>query len=379
MPQQYQNIGLTDPTSLQNNPAFSTAAMSGAPNDPSLTQLSDMPGSSYQANLGANPAFSTTSLSTQPSSGFSWPGFLGSPVVQAGVPGLIGLYGAGQQQRLGNQVAGTIPGAALPATQLGAGISRQLQGGAPVPGPYGASIGQQTGAAAQLGNVAQEYASGNLTPAQQLALQQGVNAATASKNLAFAMSGNPLSSASIAEGQNINNQAIIASQQIQQNNIQLAQSALQTIQNTYGNLVSQVLSSAGLGAESANAAARLIMANNAQVQQQLTSIWQNIAKGILGAAAPPQQPGGGTPPQSSWTQLWGKILGQNQPGAVNPQPGQTPQAPDQFQQGPMGQQVLSNMENLPQFNAPGLFGPDTTASTDTSGGGGDSSTPTGGP
>jgi hypothetical protein len=192
-----------------------------------------------------------------------------------------------------------------------------------MPGPYGASIAQQTGAATQLGNVAQQYASGNLTPAQQLALQQGVNAATAQKNLAFSMAGNPLSSASIAESQNIQNQAIIASQQIQQNNIALASNALQSVQSVYNNLVSQVMTSAGLGGVAANAAAQLVMKNNVDVQKQITSIWSNIAKSILGAQ--PGQQGGQT--NNMVSQMIDKLLGKNQPGAVNPQqPGQpTPQ------------------------------------------------------
>jgi hypothetical protein len=227
---------------------------------------------------------------------------------QAIVPGIVGLYGAQQQQNLGNRVAGTIPAAVQPATSLGAGTSNYLQTGVPMGGPMGQSQVQQTQAAAQLGNVANQYASGNLTPAQVLALQQGVNAATAGKNLAFSMSGNPLSSASIMEGQNINNQAIIASQQIQQNNIQLASNALQSVQSVYNNLVSQVLNAANLGGSAATAAAQLIMKNNADVQKNIQSIWQNITKSIIGAAA--QTP--------EVTNFFKNLLGQNTSGGVNP-------------------------------------------------------------
>jgi hypothetical protein len=316
--------------------------------------------------------------------------FMQSPWGQAAnavIPGVVGLYGAKQAQNLGNQVAGTIPAAVQPATSLGAGISTQLQGGPQMPGPYGASINQLTGAASNLGNVAQQYSTGQLTPAQQLALQQGVNAATANKNLAFAMGGNALSSASTAESQNIANQAIIAGQQIQQNNIGLAQSAMQTVTNTYNSLVGNVLNAAGLGGTAAANAARMIMQNNQQIQQSTSQIWQNITKGIIGAATGQ----GGTSPTGQQTpasnanspiqQVLNWLKGQNQSGAVNPQqgqPGATP-APGQQQAGtPAATPNLSDMGGAwgnygdpnAMANMSAAAGTDTSASTDTSSGNG---------
>jgi hypothetical protein len=357
----------TDPNAPLNFTGNPTVGPTGNTAQLQDVQLTDMP----QQNFNIQ----------QPTAGQS---FMMSPwgqFAQTAIPGMIGLYGARQQQNLGNQIAGTIPAAVQPATTLGRGISTQLQGGGQMPGPYGASIAQQTGAAAQLGNVAQQYASGNLTPAQQLALQQGVNAATAQKNLAFSMSGNPLSSASIMEGQNINNQAIIASQQIQQNNIALASNALQSVQGVYNNLVSQVITSAGLGGVAANAAAQLIMKNNVDVQKQITSIWANIAKSILGAQ--PGQQGGQT--NNVVGQMIDKLLGKNQPGAVNPQqPGQpTPQPGQQMTDtsnlGPVQAQTPSQ-----QFdwlgNTSGTSGTDSGvpyAAAPSDGGGGSASTSTG--
>ena len=300
--------------------------------------LTDMP-----TNFTPTPAASTTPWYQSAATGIS--DFLKTPWGQAAgavTPGIVGQIGARQAQNLGNQVAGQVPAAVQPATALGQGISTQLRGGPQMAGPYGASIAQQTGAAAQLGNVAQEYASGNLTPAQQLALDQATAAAGARSNLAFSMGGaGPASSASIASQQSIKNQEVIAAGTISQQNVQFAQQALTAIQQTYGALTNQVLGAAGLGGQAANAAAQMIMKNNQQLQQQTSQLWQNITKSIIGA--------------------FGKT---NQPAPVNPQD-QTSGSTDQFTAGSTGQQVQSDLQNLPQFNP---FGTGTsTSSTSTDG------------
>ena len=309
-----------------------------------LNQLSDMPSGGY----GTSPVNIQTPVSQQIGN------FMQSPwgqLTSAAVPAITGLVGANQARALGNQVAGTIPAAVAPATSLGAGISNQLQTGQQMGGPIGASIAQQTGAAQQLGNVAQQYASGNLTQAQLLQLQQATAGAGARANLAFAQSGNPMSSAAIAEQQNIQNQGLIAEQQMQQNNITLATQALTSVQNTYGQLTNQVMNAAGLGGNAANAAAHLVMQNNQQIQTQIQNLWQQITKGMLGAAGG-QQSGqtGQTGTASSGTD-WGtivkNILSGNQQGAVNPSstPGTTTaQTPS------TGVPSVPQLSSMPQFN-----------------------------
>jgi hypothetical protein len=281
--------------------------------------------------------------------------FLQSPTGQllgAAVPVATGLYGAQQQaqnvQGLTNQLRAQV----TPLAQYGQGVLGQVQGGAPVAGPAGQIIGGQLQGAQALTQAAQPYASGQLTQGQQFALQQAAQGAAARTNLAYGMSGNPLSSANIQAQQAIGNQAVIAADQVRQQNIQFAQQALQSAQGVYNGILQQSLSSAELGlAGFGPAVAQQIKADQA-IGAQTGQLFNQIAQGLT--ASNPNAPGGPSAGQQ-FGNIIQKMLSGNTSGAVNQAPAQSVNAPTDSSTMPQYTDLGTN----PAFSTSAITG-DTT-------------------
>jgi hypothetical protein len=302
-------------------------------------------------NLSANPAFSTQNLSTPAQSPSMWSqigSFMNSPtgqMIQAGVPIATGMYGAQQAQQNIQNLTNQLRGVAAPNVQYGQNVLQQLQGGAPVSGPAGQLIGSQLQGAQQLSQAALPYASGQLTPGQSLALQQAAQGASARTNLAFNMAGGQaLSSAGVASQQAIADQSVIAAGQIQQQNIQFAQQAMQSAQSVYNGILQQSLSSAQLGI-SAYAPAMTAQINaDQQISQQMQQLISGVASGVTGAN--PSGPGGTSAAQNFGNTIRNWLQSGNQSGSVN-QPSATQQTT-----GPSDSGMSSNYSvfNMPQFS-----------------------------
>jgi hypothetical protein len=293
------------------------------PGDPGAFSGWTAPATPNPGDPGAFPGYTPgapTATST-PSWGTQIGNFMQSPtgqVLQAAVPVGVGLYGAQQQaqniQGLTNQIRAQV----TPMAQYGQGVLGQMQGGPQVAGPAGQFVGSQLQGAQALSQAAMPYATGQLTQGQQLALQQAAQGAAARTNLAYSMSGDPLSSANVAAQQAIGNQAIIAAGQIQQQNIQFAQQALGAAQSTYNGLLNQSLASAELGLAGFAPAVSQQIAADQRIGQTTQQLFQQIAQGVVGQN--PQGPGGqlGT----AAANLFKSVLGGNQASAVNqPNPG----------------------------------------------------------
>lgn len=198
--------------------------------------------------------------------------------------GGVGLYQAGQATQQGKQAAGQIQATVNPALQTGQGTFGQLTGGPAVGGPLGTSITGQTGAAAELTGVAQQYGTGQLTSAQQTQIQQQVAAQKAAYDQQFAGTGNMNSSARAAAHQQIDNNAAILTQQLINQNLQMAEGAQTSVTGTYNSLLQNALSQSSLGLTGTQAAVNTQLQQDQAVQQYLQQIMSGIAT-QLGSAS----------------------------------------------------------------------------------------------
>jgi hypothetical protein len=322
------------------------------------------------SQMGTSPGGYYTDPNATPANTASTGGFFQSPFGQllgAAVPVATGLYGAQQQNQNVQNLTNQLRAQVTPVAQYGQGVLGQLQGGAPVAGPAGQIIGGQLQGAQALTQAAQPYASGNLTQAQQLQLQQAAQGASANTNLAYAMSGNPLSSANIAAQQGIADQSIIAAGQIRQQNIQFAQQALQSAQQTYNGLLQQSLSSAELGlAGFAPAVAQQIKADQA-IGSQMGNLFNQIAQGLTGRMA--SEPSAGGSAGAQFGSIVQKMLSGNTGGAVNQAPAQSVNSGAGFApwQGPQGSDYAYGV-SAPDVTPTGGFNDTSTVASDLSSG-----------
>lgn len=226
----------------------------------------------------------------------------------------VGLYQSGQATQAGKAGAGQIQGTVQPSQNISNATYGQLTGGPAVGGPMGASITGQTGAAAELTGVAQQYGTGQLTSAQQTQIQQQVAAQKAQVDQQLAASGNMNSSARNAAHQQIDNNAAILSQQLINQNIQMAEGAQTSVTSTYNSLLNNALNQAKLGLAGTGAAVSLQLQNDQQVQQALQTILSGITTGLTSAsgggsvAAQGGKAGGTTPAASPMAQA-GQAIG----------------------------------------------------------------------
>lgn len=305
--------------------------------------------------------------------------FLTSPLGQvagAAIPAAYGITQAAGAQRNANALTNAISATARPGLNVSDATYRQLTGGAPVGGPMGTYIAGTTGAANQLAKTAGTYATGDLTPAQKLQVSQNQAAQNATVGTTLGRPGGmglDSSAAAAFQRENANNAAMLT-QQLEQNNIAIANAALQGATQTYNQLLTSALSQAQLASEAtANAVKQQLQANQ-QVATQIQGLMQAIAKGMTSTQQP--QPGGGGQATGGGAvaQSPGQTIGQNIMGAARqvgnwfgggaPQPPIAAGAPtwipqqsygDTTQQAALNpsqlQQVsLSDMPSTPNFN-----------------------------
>jgi hypothetical protein len=307
-------MAVTDPTAI-GAPTGTSGAVTGGfgQGTPAGFQYTgqNLPGT---PNINISDMAAPSYTNTQPADSG---GFLQSPtgqLLQAAVPLAVGQYGAGQQAQNIQQLTNQMRAQVTPLAQYGQGVLGQVQGGAPVAGPAGQIIGDQLQGAQALTQAAQPYASGQLTQGQQLALQQAAQGAAARTNLIYGMSGNPLSSANIQAQQAIGNQAVIAADQVRQQNIQFAQQALQSAQGVYNGILQQSLSSAELGLAGFGPAVAQQIKADQQIGSSMQSLYAQIAQGLT--ASNPNAPGGPSAGQQ-FGNIFQKMLSGNTSGAVN--------------------------------------------------------------
>jgi hypothetical protein len=233
-----------------------------------------VPGSSY--STPANPsAFSSFTTGANQ--------FLTSPVGQVatfGGVGAIGALEAHQANQEASKLAGSISTLGQPYSQAGAAQLGQLTGGPQAPGPMGTQTALATTAANELGQVAVQYGTGNLTPAQNTQVQSFVSQQRAQVDSTLGASGNIDSSARAAAYQQIDNNAAMLAQQLEQGNINMAQGALQAMQSSYSNLLTQALNSSAFGLGAQSQAVSLLMQSNTQVAGQLQQLFSALAQGL---------------------------------------------------------------------------------------------------
>ena len=247
--------------------------------------------------------------------------FLQTPLGQTAtfaVPGAIGMYQAGQAQQRTNQLAGQISALGQPYSQAGAQQLGQLYGGPQAPGPAGVLTAESTGAAQELGQVAQQYGTGNLTPAQNTQVQSYVSQQRAMVDQQLGASGNLNSSARAAAYQQVANNAAMLTQQLIQGNIQMAQGALDSVQKTFSSILNQALGSSEFGLSATSEAVQLQVQSDLQIQQSMNQLMGALAQG-LGTAWGGGKGTQGTQGGSAAQQLVNKLRGGG--GNVN-QPGQ---------------------------------------------------------
>lgn len=207
--------------------------------------------------------------------------------------GGVGLYQMGQATKQGNQAAGQIQGTVTPSQNLSNATLGQLQGQGQVGGPMGTAIAGQQAAAGELTGVAQQYSTGQLTSAQQTQVQQTVAAQKAQVDQQLAAAGNMDSSARAAAHQQIDNNAAILTQQLVNQNLQMAEGAQTSVSNTYNALLGDALNQAKLGLTGTQQAVQTQLANDQQVQAALQQIMQGISTQLASAS------GGGQVAQGS--------------------------------------------------------------------------------
>lgn len=304
---------MADTTTWQSLPSTVTSAPSVIANSPAyIPQLksgSDVQISDPTAGAATTPAAPSNWLSTIGN-------FLSSPTAAGLVSGGVGLYQAGQATKAVNQAAGQLQGTVQPGQNVSNATYGQLTGTGTVGGPMGQAITGQTTAAGELTGVAQQYGTGQLTSAQQTQVQQQVAAQKAQVDQQFAASGNMNSSARDAAHQQIDNNAAILTQQLVNQNLQMAEGAQTSVSNTYNSLLQNALNQATLGLRGTSEAVNTQLQNNQQVQQYLQQIMSGIATQLGSAsgggavAGQGGKSGGTTPAATTPGGQLGGVIGQ---------------------------------------------------------------------
>lgn len=275
-------------------PPMSTATQ-GMP-DTNPNPVSDFP--TTDTGGGAAPATGgtdTSSLLSSLSSGVT--SFLGSPLgslTEFGTLAGLGLEQANAQKTTNDQLAGSLTATGAPFSAAGAAELSQLTGGPQVGGPRGASIADQTTAAANLGKIATQYSTGNLTPAQQQQVADYVSQQKASAIQELSNRGitDPNSDQYKTAMQQIDNNAAELGQSLITQDTQLAQGALTAVQNTYSNLINQALSESEFGFSTQEAGVMTQIQSDTALAQSLNGLFAGIAQGIGNAfKGSPNAPG----------------------------------------------------------------------------------------
>jgi hypothetical protein len=204
----------------------------------------------------------------------------GAGLAEAGVLGGLGISQADSQKKTNDALAASLGEVGAPYTAAGNAELTQLEGGAPVSGALGASITQQESAAANLGDIANEYSTGTVTPAQQQQLNDYAAQQKAMVDQQLAASGNLDSSARQAAYQQIDNNVATMQQNLIAGNTQMATAALTSVQSTYSTLLNQALSSSEFGFSTQEAAVQIQIQSDTQLSQSLNQLFAGIARGF---------------------------------------------------------------------------------------------------
>lgn len=304
------------------NPNDPNPATTGTPTstgtDPMSTGTQGMPAT------GTPPP---TSTSTDPSFlsniGGDISSFLSSPIgnlAEFGTLAAGGLAEASAQKTENQALAGTISNQGQPFTAAGAAELSQITGGPKMGGPMGASIDQQTAAASELGDVAKQYGTGNLTDAQNTQVKNFVaqQKAMAASELAAAGITDPNSQQFQTRMQQIDDNAAVLTQQLTQQNLSISEGALTAVQSTYTNLLNQSLSSAAFGLGAQESAVTLQIQQDTALAGQLQTLFAGIAQGYGNAMRPTSS---GTPGRSVATPGAAPVAGQGAGGVATSAPG----------------------------------------------------------
>lgn len=271
-------LNTTGTTATAGNPAIGAT--------PTTPSTDGSTGGGFLSTLGSDLSSVGTGISN----------FLSSPtgtIAEFGTLAGLGIYEAGQQKSENAAQAASISNLGTPFTTAGQGELSQLTGGPQMAGPIGASVAQQTGAATNLGNIAQQYSTGNLTAGQQAQVQQTVAAQKqrAIAGLAAAGITDPNSQQYQTAMEQIDNNALVQTQNLVTQNTQLAEGALQAVNSTYTGLLSQALTSSQFGLTAQSEAVQLQIQGDTQLSTSLQSLFSGIAQGFGNAM---RGPSGGT-------------------------------------------------------------------------------------
>jgi hypothetical protein len=260
------------------------------------------------------------------SGGFDWGSVLSglgnvltSPLGSAAAMVGLGEYEAGQAQ---SQTAGLTGQLTGPAQPLVTGANQQLQQiqqgltGAPV---TGGAIGQQEQAAQNLGNIATQYSTGQLTTAQQQQVQQQVQSQQQQIRAQLASQGITDGSVLAMYDQQIQDNATQLTQSLINQNTTMAQQALQGVQQTYTGLISNALNEFGAGMGPIESAVNLTVQQNTQIANGLQQLFGQIARGFQGSSGGAGGTGTGTGGSSALGQIGNQLgkLFNSSGGATN--------------------------------------------------------------
>jgi hypothetical protein len=283
------SLALLFPAIFAGASAMPTGLPTSTTNDPTLPDSSGGAGGAATTG-GTDPSSLLTDINS----------FLSSPaggVAEFGTLAGLGLAEANSQKKTNDSLAQSLATPGQPYTAAGSAELSQLQGGPQVGGPLGASIAQQTSAASNLGNVAKQYSTGQLTSAQNSQVQDFIKQQRAMVDTQLAQSGNTDSSARQAAYQQIDDNAAQLTQQLTQQNTQIASAALTSVQQTYSTLLTQALNSSEFGFTAQEAAVMTQIQSDTQLSGQLQQLFGALAQGygnaMSGGAAGKKAGGGG--------------------------------------------------------------------------------------
>jgi hypothetical protein len=238
-------------------------------------------GSGSTATTGASAAGTAATAA----SGLNWGSLLSglgsvlsNPAFDAATLAGLGEYEASQAQSQTAALTSQLTGPSQPLIQNATGQLGAIQQGLTGAPVTGGAIGQSEQAAQNLGSLATQYSTGQLTPAQQQQIQQNVQAQQQQISSQLASQGITDSSVIAMYDQQIQNNATQQTQQLIQGNTTLAQNALQGVQSTYSSLISNAVSEFGAGMGPVEDAVNITLQQNTQLAAGLQSLFGSIAK-----------------------------------------------------------------------------------------------------
>src|SRR6185312_6057710 len=213
---------------------------------------------------------SLSSLGTDLSNLFS------NPTVDAGALVGAGEYEAGQAQKQTAGLTSQLTTPSQPFVQGGATqLSQTLSGltGSGTAPPPGSSMAQQEAAAKELGDVATQYGTGELTSAQQSQVSSYIAQQKAQIRQQLANNGVTDSSVLETYDQQIDDNAAQLTQQLTAQNLGISEQALTSVQSTYNTMLNQSISQFTAGMGPIEDAVNLTVQQNTAISGELNSLF----------------------------------------------------------------------------------------------------------